>query len=76
MHARTTRQFWRLFRDLPPEIQADAKRAYRTFRTNAALPGLPFKKLEGEDDVYSVRIGLNYRALAVRAKERIGECRG
>ena len=36
-----------------------------------AHPGLQFKKLEGEDDIYSVRIGLGYRALAVMKKDRI-----
>jgi len=36
-----------------------------------AHPGLQFKKLEGEDDIYSARIGLEYRALAVMKKDRI-----
>ena len=34
-------------------------------------PGLQFKKLEGEDGIYSVRIGLDYRALAVMKKDRL-----
>jgi hypothetical protein len=32
---------------------------------------LQFKKLEGEDGIYSVRIGLGYRALAVMTKDRV-----
>lgn len=32
------------------------KRAYRLFQSNPAHPGLKFKKLEGEDDIYSARI--------------------
>jgi hypothetical protein len=32
---------------------------------------LHFKKLEGEDNIYSVRIGLDYRALAVMKKDGI-----
>jgi hypothetical protein len=71
MQSRTTRQFWRLFRDMPVDVQEDAKRAYRQFRTNPAHPGLQFKKLEGEDQIYSVRIGLGYRALAVMNKDRV-----
>jgi len=71
MRSRTTRQFWRLFRDLPSDVQRDAKRAYRLFLSNRAHPGLQFKKLEGEDDLYSARIGLGYRALAVMKKDRI-----
>jgi len=71
MRCRTTRQFWRLFSNLPPDVQQDAKRAYRLFQNNPAHPGLPFKKLEGEDNLYSARIGLDYRALAVMNKDRI-----
>jgi hypothetical protein len=71
MQSRTTRQFWRLFSDLPFDAQRDAKRAYRLFVSNPAHPGLQFKKLEGEDDIYSARIGLDYRALAVMKKDRL-----
>jgi len=38
---------------------------------NPAYPGLQFKKLEGADAIYSARIGLDYRALAVVKKGRI-----
>ena len=52
-------------------MQEDARRAYQIFRANPAHPGLHFKKIEGEADIYSVRIGLDYRALAVRKDERV-----
>lgn len=71
MRSRTTRQFWRLFHDLPFDVQRDAELAYRLFLSNPAHPGLQFKKLEGEDDLYSARIGLDYRALAVMKKDLI-----
>jgi len=32
---------------------------------------LQFKKLEGEDNIYSIRIGLEYRALGAMRKDRI-----
>jgi hypothetical protein len=71
MQSRTTRQFWRLLSDLPSEVQREAKRAYCLFLSNPAHPGLQFKKLEGEEDIYSARIGLDYRALAVMKKGRV-----
>ncbi len=71
MQSRTTRQFWRLFSDPPFETQRDAKRAYRLFQGDPTHAGLQFKKLEGEDHIYSARIGLGYRALAVMKKDRI-----
>jgi hypothetical protein len=55
MQSRATRQFWRLFSDLPDDIQRDAKRAYRLFQANPTHPGLQFKKLEGE--ITSIRSG-------------------
>jgi hypothetical protein len=71
MQSRTTRRFWRLFSGLPLDAQRDAKRAYGLFQRNPAHPGLQFKKLEGEDNIYSARVGLGYRALAVTKKDRI-----
>ena len=71
MQSRTTRRFWRLFSDLPADVQRDATRAYHLFQSNPAHPGLQFKKLAGEEDIYSVRIGLDYRALAVVTKDRM-----
>jgi hypothetical protein len=71
MQSRTTRQFWRLFSQLPFDVQRDAKRAYRLFLNNPSHPGLQFKKLEGDKDIYSARIGLDYRALAVMKKDHI-----
>jgi hypothetical protein len=71
IQSRTTRQFRRLFSQLPADVQQEAKRAYRLFESNPAHPSLQFKKLQGEDDIYSARIGLDYRALAVMKKNRV-----
>jgi hypothetical protein len=71
INSRTTRAFWRLLSELPPDVQRDAKRAYRLFRSNPSYPGLQFKKLEGEDRIYSARIGMGYRALAVMNNDRL-----
>jgi len=69
--SRTTPEFRRLLGDLPAEAQRDAKRAYRTFRINPAHPGLQFKKLEGHANVYSARVGRDYRAPAAVGKDRV-----
>jgi hypothetical protein len=71
IQSRTTRRFWRLFSDLPADAQKDAKRAYRQFQNDPSHPGLQFKKLEGEDNLYSVRIGLDFRALGTMRQGRI-----
>jgi hypothetical protein len=63
MRSFTSRRFRDLYAELPKDIQLRASRAYRLFRRNPAHPGLSFKKVEASDDVYSVRVGLGYRAL-------------
>ena len=78
MQSRTARKFWRLFAGLPPDVQDDARRAWRLFENNPSHSGLQFKKLEGEDNLYSARIGLEYRAVAIMKKDgpvwfRIGD---
>ena len=52
--------FWRLFNELPVEVQKLARRNYELLRTNPRHPSLHFKKL---DEYWSVRAGRGYRAL-------------
>jgi hypothetical protein len=65
IESRTTRSFRAAFAALPEEIQAQARRAYRIFREKPSHPSLRFKKVDPLENVYSVRIGLGYRALGV-----------
>lgn len=71
MGSKATRQFWRLFSDLPSGTQRDARRVYQLFKTNPSHPSLQLKRVGGEDDIHSVRIGLNYRALSVMRKDHV-----
>jgi hypothetical protein len=52
-----------LYADLPVQVRQQSKRAYQLFRRNPSHPGLNFKKIDEENNIYSVRIGLSYRAL-------------
>jgi len=47
---------------------------YRLFSANPAHPGLHFKKLQGEDNIYSARMGFDYRALAVMQGDSVVWC--
>jgi hypothetical protein len=69
--SRTTGRFWDAFADLPDEVKQEAKAACRLFRNNPAHSSLRFKKLEGEDHIYSVRIGVGYRALGAMKGNRM-----
>jgi len=61
-----TREFRLRFRQLPRDVQRRARQAYRLWRGDPAHPGLHFKQLSKRQPVYSVRIGIGYRALALR----------
>jgi len=63
---RTFPEFWRRFNRLPAGIQAQAKEAFRVFRHNPHQPSLRFKPLKGHANAWSARIGLHYRAVALR----------
>ena len=63
MNSRATLSFWKHYRALPPEIRLKARQAYRQWRENPAHPGLFFKRVRDSQPLYSVRIGLAYRAL-------------
>ncbi len=47
-------------------MQDQARLAYRLFRDNPEHPSLRFKPVHPKRPIYSARVGLGYRALAVR----------
>ena len=61
MH-RTTARFWTCFGDLPEAVQRVARRNFELLKENPAHPSLHFKKV---GNLWSVRVGLNHRALAL-----------
>jgi len=65
MNSQTTLLFWKHYSALPPEIRQRARQAYKLWRDNPAHPSLLFKRVKESQPVYSVRIGLGYRALGL-----------
>jgi len=63
MKSHTLPDFWKLFKNLPPDIQRKAYKAYRLWRANPFAGSLRFKRVSNHEPIYSVRIGLDYRAL-------------
>jgi hypothetical protein len=62
----TTAKFRKAFQQLPGHVQDQAREAYRLFVQEPGHSSLEFKHLRSNRDIYSVRVGLGYRALAVR----------
>lgn len=65
MTSRATPRFWAAYRGLPTEVRAAARKAYALFREDPNHPSLQFKKVHMKEPIYSVRITMAYRALAV-----------
>jgi hypothetical protein len=63
---RTSERFRLAFGRLPARVQKRARAAYRLFRQDPSHPSLRFKQVHPSRPIYSVRIGLAYRALGVR----------
>jgi hypothetical protein len=58
-----THRFWRCFDALPEPTQAVARKNLDLLKMDHRHPSLHFKKI---GQFYSIRIGLSYRALAVK----------
>ncbi len=65
MH-RTSSRFWKCFYKLPSSIQKTADENFELLTDNPYHPSLHFKEI---GSFCSVRIGLNYRALAIKDGE-------
>ena len=65
MNSVTTERFRRALDALPIDVQRRARRAYAAFRQDPEHPSLRFKPVRTMPPIYSARVGLGYRALAV-----------
>ena len=71
MISRATDAFWKAYRNLPDQVQQRARTAYRIWRENPDHPSLQFKQIHSTEPIFSVRIGLGWRAVGVRSGETI-----
>ncbi len=61
MH-KTTNRFWKCYEKLPVSVQRFAQKNFEILKVKPQHPSLHFKKV---GKLWSVRVGINYRALAV-----------
>lgn len=67
MNSRTTPEFWECFDSLPKDVRRQAERAYLLWLDDPHHPGLHFKCVDRTEQIFSVRVGLHWRAMALRA---------
>ena len=69
MKSRTHRRFWNEFHRLPAHVQCLARDKFQIWQHDPFHPSMQFKPLRA--NVWSVRIGDHYRALARREGELV-----
>jgi hypothetical protein len=61
-------QFWRLYRQLSPEVRDLADKNFQLLKADSKHPSLHFKKI---GRLWSVRVGAHYRALGLDKAEGV-----
>jgi len=59
------------FRRLPDRVKRQAEKNYRLWKNDPSHPGLQFKLVGKKSAIYSVRIGLGWRALGLLEDDTI-----
>ena len=65
MNSQLTEDFLFCFAELPDAIKEQARRCYRRWRDNPSHPSLHFKRIHSVEALYSVRVGLGWRAVGL-----------
>jgi hypothetical protein len=65
MNSEVTADFIACFRRLPARIKKLAKKNYRLWERDPAHPGIDFKRVGKKSPIYSVRVGIGWRALGL-----------
>ena len=71
MNSHITARFREVFAELPADVRKQARQAYRLFIEDPHHPSLRFKSIHPTRPIYSVRIGLDYRAVGIRDQDDI-----
>ena len=61
-----TPRFWKSFEKLPEEVQEQAKKTYELWQRDPYHDSLQFKRIHSKRLVYSVRIGMHWRAIGIK----------
>ncbi|MCY3549770.1 MAG: hypothetical protein OXH39_04865 [Candidatus Poribacteria bacterium] len=66
MNSHLTRDFLARFRQLPENVKEKTRKNHRLWQQNPNHPSLRFKRVHTIEPIYSVRIGIEWRALGLR----------
>ena len=64
-----TARFKNAYSGLPLQIKTAAQKSFKIWKATPTHPSLHFKRIHKKQDIYSIRITLDYRALAIKQEE-------
>ncbi len=65
MKSATLSSFWDTYQDLDQRTKLAARKAYHLWNDNPFYPSLHFKCINSQENIWSVRITRNYRAIGI-----------
>lgn len=65
MKSETLPSFWKAYRSLDGSIRRRAKKMYQLWVQNPFHPSLRFKCINSQENIWSVRVTLGYRAVGI-----------
>jgi len=65
----TTKRFRDAYAALPAVAKKKAKEAYQRWKKNPFHPSLSFKQIHTTEPIFSLRVGIAYRALGRKEKD-------
>lgn len=71
MNSHTIEKFRKALADLPADVRKQARQAYRLFMENPRHRSLRFKPIHSNRPIYSVRVGIDYRAVGIKEDDEI-----
>jgi len=71
MKSHTTERFRKALRQLPSQVQAKARQAFRLWQQDPSHPSLRFKQVHPTQPIYAVRVGIHWRAVGVKADDTV-----
>jgi mRNA-degrading endonuclease RelE of RelBE toxin-antitoxin system len=63
--------FWKAYEKLDQEVKQRAQKAFRLWTENPFHPSLHFKCINVSENIWSVRITLNYRAIGIWEEDTV-----
>ncbi|MEX2232263.1 MAG: hypothetical protein WD824_08890 [Cyclobacteriaceae bacterium] len=66
MKSQTTERFRKAYALLPDAVKEKTRRTYKLWQSDPYHPGLAFKQVVSDRPIYSVRMGISYRAPGIK----------